>query len=60
MDIGSDNMAALPLAMPPRDRHRIATAAHNQALERFQTWDERMAMEVRSLKDLVGMRPNAG
>jgi glycosyltransferase involved in cell wall biosynthesis len=43
------------LLKDPGLRHRLAQKAYEQAMQRFQTWDERMLMEVQELRALIGL-----
>jgi len=45
--------AALRLLKDPQERQRLSEEAHRGAMKRFQTWDERMKMEVQVLKELI-------
>ncbi|MBN1943218.1 MAG: glycosyltransferase family 4 protein [Phycisphaerae bacterium] len=45
--------AILRLLRNPDERQRLARAAYEYAMKHFQTWEERMAMEVRELRNLL-------
>lgn len=45
--------AIILLLEHPELQVRLREAAHRYAMERFQSWDERMKMEVRALRELL-------
>lgn len=47
--------AAIDLLNDPGKRNSLSRAAHQRAMRDFQTWDERMAMEMTCLEELIGM-----
>ena len=51
--------ATIEILKDPGRRRRIAATAYARAMQRFQTWDERMEMEVDCLEELIGMDPSA-
>ncbi len=46
-------LATIRLLKDPDERQRLREAAHEHAMRTFQTWDERMQMEVREISRLV-------
>lgn len=48
--------AAIQLLKDPAERKRLAKGAHQYAMENFQTWDERMDMEVDLIEHIHAMR----
>lgn len=45
--------AVVTLLKDPSERDRLGQAAHERAMRDFQTWDERMTMEVEEIKQLI-------
>jgi glycosyltransferase involved in cell wall biosynthesis len=53
-EAGDIASAIIALLKNPRKRQEIAERAYKKAMEQFQTWDERMKMEVEELEMLIG------
>ncbi len=47
--------AATQLLKNPLERRRLGDNAYAYAMKKFQTWDERIEMEVNCLKELIGV-----